>query len=143
MNLFCFVLKLIIYEHFSNSLIVLIIHQEKSKKITTVTVVWICFPMFARLKVGKIWEVISNTRTCFSPDIQMLRSRLLRGRRRRFLIESSCQYCPSCPALAFLSARNRENRLYVGAILQRHNSIMTVITPSAFRTQYMILSARN
>ena len=48
-----------------------------------------------------------------------------RKRGRRSLTESS-QYCPSCPARAFLSARNREKRLYVGAILQRHNSIINI-----------------
>ena len=40
----------------------------------------------------------------------------MRPRRRRYLIESLC---------VFLSARNREKRLYVGSILKRHNSILT------------------
>ena len=55
-------------------------------------------------------------------------------------IESS-QYCPSCPARAFLSARNREKRLYIGAIFQRHNSIMNMTVHHAQRVSYPVPTA--
>ena len=68
----------------SNSLI---IHQEKTKKITTVTMVWICDPNYHKIlptlalnnflqDLSIIWEAISNTQKCVSSDIQTPWSRL-------------------------------------------------------------------
>ena len=74
------IIQLSILEHtFSNSLIC----QEKTKKITTVTVVWIyTCSNFANFSLEflqeflTIWEAISNTRKHLSSDIQTARSRL-------------------------------------------------------------------
>ena len=76
---------------FSNSLI---IHQEKTKKITTVTEVWILDPNYHKIlptlafnfsknycSFEKPYESI-NTRKCVSSDIQTPRSRLKKTRLR-------------------------------------------------------------
>ena len=90
---------------------------------------------FARAEILLVQKGLNNDGHNINTDI-------LRRRRRGSLIESS-QYCPSCPARVFLSARNRENRLCVGAKSHRDNSIMNMTVHHAQRVSYPVPTAVN
>ena len=52
----------------------LIIHEEKTKEITTVKLVWIGDPNYHKIRLLMLWDAISNTAKSVSSDIQTLRS---------------------------------------------------------------------